>query len=315
MNKIINISTTSIATFEDFAPPFKLCHPDPEASLNLGLSLLKTAGEQGSDLVCLPETFMAAGLPPEKISLIAESIPGNNFEKVSKCARDYKMNVVAGFFQFKNDRIYNIAALINREGNLVGTYSKKHPTEQEINLGVTPGSEVVVLETDFGRVGLAICFDLNWPSFWSELADKKPDLVCWISAYEGGFPLRSYAWMHQYPIVSSVWPYHSRVIDITGKIITSTSRWGRIASCELNLDKRLFHTDLQSHKIQLIQTKYGKKIHLETFTEEHLFTLESRDHNLTVKDIMNEFNLVDYQTYIERCNFVQEKSRSNDLES
>ena len=81
----------------------------------------------------------------------------------------------------------------------------------------------------------------------------------------------------------------------------------------MNLDKRLFHTDLQSHKIQLIQTKYGKKIHLETFTEEHLFTLESRDHNLTVKDIMNEFNLVDYQTYIERCNFVQEKSRSNNL--
>ena len=110
--------------------------------------------------------------------------------------------------------------------------------------------------------------------------DKKPDIVCWISAYEGGFPLRSYAWMHQYPIVSSVWPYHSRVIDITGKIITSTSRWGRIASCELNLDRRLFHTDLQAEKIQLIQTKYGKNIHLETFTEEHLFTIESKDNNI-----------------------------------
>ena len=309
MDSIINISTTSLATLEDFAPPFNLRHPDPKASLDLALSLLETAGRHGADLVCLPETFIAAGLPPEKIASIAESIPGPNFDKVADYARKFNMNVVAGFFELRNDRIHNVAVLINRNGDLLGTYSKMHPTEGEINLGVTPGSDVVVLETDFGRVGLAICFDLNWPSFWSELSEKNPDIVCWLSAYEGGFPLRSNAWIHQFPIVTSVWPYHSRVIDITGKIIANTSRWGRIVSCELNLDKRLFHTDLQAEKIQLIQTKYGKNIHLETFTEEHLFTIESKDNNITVKNIMEEFALIDYQTYVDRCTTSQIKNR------
>ena len=51
MDRIINISTTSFATLEDFAPPFNLRHPDPKASFDLALSLLETAGRQGADLV------------------------------------------------------------------------------------------------------------------------------------------------------------------------------------------------------------------------------------------------------------------------
>jgi beta-ureidopropionase len=57
---------------------------------------------------------------------------------------------------------------------------------------VIAGSEVKAFDTDFGRVGLAICFDLNWPDLWRELEEKGVDLVCRISAYVGGFPLQAY---------------------------------------------------------------------------------------------------------------------------
>ena len=229
--------------------------------------------------------------------------------RVAEYARRYRMYIVAGFYAKVDHRVRNVAALIDRTGNLVGTYAKQYPTEQEIDCGVTPGAEVVVLETDFGRLGLAICFDLNWQPFWTELARQGADLVCWISAYEGGFPLQAYAWLHQYPIVTSVWPYHARVIDFTGRILTSTSRWGRLATCDLNLDKRLFHTDLQADKLLAIQTHYGQRIRLETFTEEHLFTLESQDPNLSLDEVVAEFGLVDYQTYIDRCTMVQGQAR------
>lgn len=306
MSRIVRIVTTSLATLEDTAPPFNLRHPDPSDNLKRGLSLLEAAGEQGADLACLPEGFMAAGLPLERVSSLAQPIPGPAFDAVAERAARYNMYVVAGFYASLRDRIYNVAALIDRQGHLVGTYAKSYPTEQEINCGVTPGAEAVVLETDFGRLGLAVCFDLNWPALWAELARKGAELVCWISAYEGGFPLQANAWLHQYPIVTSVWPYHARVIDKTGRILASTSRWGRIACCDLNLDKRLFHTDLQMDKILAIQTRYGQRIHLETFTEEHLFTLESRDPALSVDDIVAEFNLIDYATYIARCTGVVE---------
>ena len=92
-----------------------------------------------------------------------------------------------------------------------------------------------------------------------------------------GCPLQAYAWMHQYAIVTSVWPYHARVIERTGRIMAQTSRWGRLAFHNLNLDKRLFHTDGQHQQIVPMQTRYGDRIRIESFTEEHLFTLESLD--------------------------------------
>jgi predicted amidohydrolase len=309
MSRVIRVVTTSLATLEDTAPPYNLRHPSPDDNLELGLSMLKAAGAQGADLVCLPEGFAAAGLPLERVASVAEAIPGPIFDAVAEQARHYGMYVVAGFYTRQDERIYNVAALIDRAGNLVGTYAKNYPTEQEIDCGVTPGSEVVVLDTDFGRVGLAVCFDLNWQPFWAGLAEQGAELVCWISAYEGGFPLQAFAWLHQYPIVTSVWPYHARVIDITGRILTSTSRWGRIATCDLNLDKRLFHTDLQSGKLLAIQTRYGERICLETFTEEHLFTLESSDPDLSIDQVIAEFGLVDYQSYINRCTTVREQAQ------
>src|SRR3954466_8095263 len=70
MARLVKIATTSLATLEDIAPPYNLRHPDPEDNLKLGLSLLEAAGEQGVDLVCLPEGFMAAGLAGPQIKAI-----------------------------------------------------------------------------------------------------------------------------------------------------------------------------------------------------------------------------------------------------
>lgn len=308
--KVIKIATTSLATLEDTAPPYNLRHPDPDDNLRLGLSLLEAAGEQGADLACLPEGFMAAGLPGARLRSVAQPIPGPAFDAVASCARRYSMYVVAGFYTAIGEQMFNVAALIDREGNLVGMYAKNYPTESEIDCGVTPGTEVPVFDTDFGKVGLSICFDINWQPFWSGLAEKGADLVCWISAYEGGFPLQAYAWLHQYPIVTSVWPYHAKVIDITGRVLAASSRWGRLAVCELNLDKRLFHTDGQHQHILPIQKRYGACVRLETYTQEHLFALESLDPDLDVQQVIEEFGLVDYKSYLERCTSAQQRTRS-----
>ena len=145
---------------------------------------------------------------------------------------------------------------------------------------------------------------------WAEFARQRADLVCWISAYPGGLPLQAYAWTYQYPIVTSVWPYDARVIDITGRIVAQSSRWNHLASHNLNLDKRLFHTDGQMQQILPIQARYGQRIRLEAFTDEHLFTLESNDPELPVEQIIEEFGLVDYESFLALCTAVQERARA-----
>ncbi|HET7717672.1 MAG TPA: carbon-nitrogen hydrolase family protein [Bauldia sp.] len=305
MARIVRIATTSIATLEDTAPPFNLRYPKPQDTLALGLSLLDAAGAQGADLALLPEGFMAAGLPAVQIPDIAEPLGGPSFRAVAERAKRYGMYIVAGFYAEVGGTISNLAALIDRNGELVGTYSKQRPTEGEIDNGVMPGTAAPVFETDFGRVALAICFDLNWPDLWAEYARKGAEIVCWISAYEGGFPLQASAWTNQYAVVSSVWPYHARVIEKTGRIVAQTSRWGRLAFHNLNLDKRLFHTDGQMMKLVPILTRYGEAIRIETFHEEHLFTIESVDPALSVDTVIAEFGLVEYRRFIDRCTWAQ----------
>lgn len=306
MARIVKIATTSLATLEDTAPPYNLRYPDPKDTLALGLSLLDAAGAQGADLALLPEGFMAAGLPAVQIPDVAEPLDGPSFRAVAGRAKRHGMYVVAGFYAEVDGAISNLAALIDRNGDLVGTYAKQRPTEGEIDNGVLPGTDAPVFETDFGRVGLAICFDLNWPDLWAGYARDGAEIVCWISAYEGGFPLQANAWTNQYAVVSSVWPYHARVIERTGRIVAQTSRWGRLALHDLNLDKRLFHTDGQMMKLVPILTRYGAAVRIETFHEEHLFTLESVDPSLPVDAVIAEFGLVEYRPFIDRCTRAQE---------
>ena len=128
--------------------------------------------------------------------------------------------------------------------------------------------------------------------------------MCWISAYEGGLPLQAYAWMHQYAIVTSVWPYHARVIERTGKIVAQTSRWGRLAIHDLNFDKRLFHTDGQHQQVRSLHA-IRRPHPPRKFTEEHLFTLESLDPDLPVEQVIREFELVEYKSFLDRCAKVQ----------
>lgn len=310
MARIVRVAATSMATLEGYAPPFNQRPPDLQDNLKLGLSILDAAGALGVDIACLPEGFMFAGMPTARLRSLAGPITGSSIQAVADCARRHSMYVVAGLYVAEADGIANVAALFDRSGDLIATYSKIHPTEYEIKDGVRPGATVKVFDTDFGRVGLAICFDLNWPDIWQELQDAGAELVCWISAYEGGFPLQAYAWRHQFPIVTSVWPYHAKVIERTGRIVAKTSRWCRIGVHELNLDARLFHTDFHAHLLLPIQTRYGNRIRIETFTEEHLFVLESLDKNLSVDDVVAEFGLTDYKTYLARSARIQSAARA-----
>jgi len=301
MSRIVRIVTSSLGTLEPVAPPFNLAVPTVEDNVRRAAEILRAAAQFLPDLVLLPETFAAAGIPASGFADAAQTLDGPIARMLSASAREGHMNVVAGVLVRENGCLSNRALVFARDGGLAGGYAKMHPVGGEAEAGVVPGPAPGTLELDCGRVGLAICFDINWPAIWRELEARRVDLVCWLSAYDGGFPLRSYAWQHQYPIISSVLSYHARLYDITGEEVTLTSRWQRLGVLELNLDRGLFHTDGQMHKLLEIQARYGSAVRLKTFTEEHLFTLESLQPGLSAKDLVAEFQLEPYRDYISRC--------------
>lgn len=80
---------------------------------------------------------------------------------------------------------------------------------------VMPGKELPVFDTDFGRIGIQICFDIGWRDGWKELADKGAQLVIWTSAYDGGNLLHTYAAHNMYYVVSSVRTDHAHTSQVS----------------------------------------------------------------------------------------------------
>ncbi|MBW7995476.1 MAG: carbon-nitrogen hydrolase family protein [Candidatus Glassbacteria bacterium] len=124
------------------------------------------AGAQGADIVCLGEgiNLIGVGRPgggASKYQHVAEPIPGPTTEALSKVAREHGMYIVAALGEREGAVIYNTAVLIGRDGEVKGKYRKVHLPEGEYDQGCSAGDSYPVWETDFGRVGIMICWD-SW---------------------------------------------------------------------------------------------------------------------------------------------------------
>ena len=105
----------------------------------------------------------------------------------------------------------NAAVVIDRQGRLAGRYVKAHPVldrvgpEGQIVLegGVRPGTAYNVLDLDFGRVGVQICYDIEYPEGWRRLAEKGAELVLYPTQSPQLTRPGMYAATHEYWVVSS----------------------------------------------------------------------------------------------------------------
>ena len=287
-----------------------------EQNLELVQPWLDAASAARADLICLPETFPQVGCGKDPAHPHAQTVPGPVFDRLSAHARRHNTWIVAGTTERGSDgAVRNVAWVINRQGELAGRYAKVHPTIGEVEGGIVPGAEggsgidASVVETDFGRIGLAICYDIGWPEHWAALARQGARLIVWPSAYDGGFPLQVYAWTHFAYVVSSVWGHHSKVIDVTGRVLASTSRWSRLVLQRLDLEKEVFHIDAQVQKLAAVQSRLGASVTVEAFSEENVFTVESHDPEWPVSRIKSEFGLENFRDYHARATRVQEEHR------
>jgi predicted amidohydrolase len=280
-----------------------------EDNWDYALELLDVACAQHPDLVCLPETMMHVGTQRAEWPKGVETMPGPFIDQLAARARRHNTYIVGSLYTHLGGCYGNRSLVIDRQGEIVDYYDKVHPTMREVDSGVRPGDQAKVVETDFGKVGLAICYDIGWPDHWAKLAEQGADLVVWPSAYDGGFPLQVYAWSHFYYVVSSVWGLHSKIIDITGQIIASTSQWSRVVSAQIDLEKEVFHIDDQVEKMLRVQGELGDRVRATGYSQENVFTLESNDSEWPLARIKKEYGLENFRDYHARATGVQDRAR------
>jgi predicted amidohydrolase len=189
---------------------------------------------------------------------------------------------------------YNTAVLIGRDGEVVGTYRKVYPYWSEH--GVTPGGEVKVFETDFGRIAILVCFDINFPSLWDRADELGAEIVFWPSAYSGGMPFQAYAMLHNYFIVTSTQNGHTMFVDVTGEVLSET-RGEAFAMRRLDLDRTLFHENFNSAKVRKLLREREGDVTMRHFRDEQWYLLEASRAGVSVRELAKEYGLETLRDY------------------
>jgi len=144
------------------------------------------AADNGADIICLPELF-ATGYNLNILSDSIISLSKENYEfiykRMSKAAKDNYINLIAPFANLdENNNLYNSAFFFNRNGELLETYNKTHSFGLEKNY-FTEGKSLKVFDTDIGKVGILICYDVGFPETARTLCLKGAQMIFIPSAW------------------------------------------------------------------------------------------------------------------------------------
>ncbi|WP_080778745.1 carbon-nitrogen hydrolase family protein [Chryseobacterium phocaeense] len=138
-------------------------------------------GDYKSDFVLFPELFNTPLLAPfnklsERDSMIELAKLSEEIKiRISELAISYNVNIISGsmpVFDPENNDLYNVSYLLHRDGR-IDEYRKIHITPNERKYyGMKGGNEIRVFDTDCGKIGLVICYDVEFPELPRILADQ-----------------------------------------------------------------------------------------------------------------------------------------------
>jgi len=266
----VRVTTTSIAVSATLSRK----HPvEKTRNLALAACYLQQAGEIRSDLVLLPEGFATKGVRETFTETrasyreICETIPGGEAaELAATFARRHRMYVLAPIFERDGPALYNTAAIFDRRGCLAGKYRKVHLPPGETRI-FDPGNETPVFQLDFGRVAIAICWDLNFPELVRSYALAGAELLCWPTmwgksadyqlVFMRGQALANilyFAGANYCMPVKAGHPGQSAIIAPDGNVLANTGNRPGVASAVIDLN----HARLQERKEML----NGRRPHL-----------------------------------------------------
>jgi predicted amidohydrolase len=265
------------------------------------------------DLICLPETFQTSWVREERrLEDYAEdeTNPGPITSIIAEEAKRQNCYIVCPLVTKSEGHYYNSALLINRRGEINGVYHKAHLVPSEIEKGnLTPGTLTPpVFDTDFGKIGMQICYDANWFDTWGHLKEKGAEIICFPSQAPFINVLKHHAWINQAFIVSSTGE-GSRIIDLTGDEIAGSGQFERWVCETINLEKILIHVWPYIRKVKDIRNKYKQKVKVHIYHPENWITLESRDPDIKIQHILEEFDIPTYEEHLQKNEVVQDKYR------
>jgi predicted amidohydrolase len=165
--------------------------PNWADNLATALDLVRQAAERGATFVNLPENFDLMGSPEDKRAL-ADAVEGERLRPLREAASRLGLTLLCGSFAESGPagKIYNTSVLVGPNGRTLAVYRKLHLFDADVgdreyreSQLVASGDETVVAESDAGRIGMSICYDLRFPELYRSLSSKGAEVLCVPAAF------------------------------------------------------------------------------------------------------------------------------------
>ncbi len=170
--------------------------PQVTANLLLAGQLIAEAAGKGARFVVLPENFGLMGVTEQDKLEVAESANGGPMQEfLEENARKHGVWICGGTLPVETPepgKVYASSFIYNDEGRQVARYDKVHlfdvslpDVDENYNESETilPGDRTVVVDTPFGKIGLAVCYDLRFPELFRELVDRGAEIILVPAAF------------------------------------------------------------------------------------------------------------------------------------
>ncbi|MDV6327889.1 carbon-nitrogen hydrolase family protein [Idiomarina sp. Sol25] len=168
--------------------------PDPQDNLAIVAKLLEQLPATRPQLVVLPEAFSCFGAGDRAQLAMAETYKDGEVQKqLAALAKKHEVYLVGGTLPIDAGERFSAASILfGPDGGILNRYDKIHLFDVDVadntkeyreSKWTQPGSNVVTTATDFGVVGMAVCYDLRFPELFSALRQAGSQIIALPSAF------------------------------------------------------------------------------------------------------------------------------------
>lgn len=227
---------------------------DTQHNLQLISDAMLEAKSDQADLIVFPELFLTGYSVGDQLKDLAETEDGPGLTEVRKLCLEKGLYAAISFPENGEDgHFYISSAMIDDNGDILGIYRKTHLFDEE-NDFFTPGSKFTLIDTPLGKIGMMICFDVEFPEIARALKLQGADFIVIVNANMHPYQLhhhlyaRARAMENEIPVIicnrlgqegDLDFCGDSMVIDATGELLLEMKQSEGIKTVEMPLGQKL----------------------------------------------------------------------------
>ncbi len=266
----------------------------------------KTQYDRALDLAILPETSITGEADGDALARSVR-FDGPVQDVFSQKAREHGCYIVVPTYLLDSKEkklCSNSAVLVGRKGEWVGTYRKVHLVVSlergTMEGGATPGDVFPVFDCDFGKLGIQICYDIEFDDGWTELARKGAELVAWPTQSPQTSQPAFRAKAHRCYIVSSTWRHNASIFEPTGKIAAQIKPPQRVLVHQLDLSYALLPWSSKLRNGEAFRKAYGEQVGFHYYEDEDCGIFWSNDPKTPIGEMARSIGVLELEEEMAR---------------